>query len=216
MEKQEEGIDPILHYQHDVMNLVLLPFICAVATYYVVYNQSEEMFWINFLLFLSYLFIDSLWVFIFPKCVVSPTTILGHHIVSILGWCLPIYGGHHLRIWCAAGVLVEYNTWCLIARRNFRSFSWILSPCFYITWIGFRLIFFPYSGWYFFQYLSATYFAPSASSIGIKKPWFGDSMYFGLYCLLMSLNIQWTYNLIAKNWPWSATRKHQRAPLKGL
>jgi len=115
----------------------------------------ETFWWVTFAYFLS----DSCWMILLPTCVKSPRVIIQHHLLTIgyimLPKRLPQYA------WMmGANMIVEVNTWFLIARRAFnkrghRPFAGdtpllkairisLVSTCFYITWFGIRLALYPY------------------------------------------------------------------------
>jgi len=116
-----------------------------------------------FLLFwwttLVYFLLDMAWMLIVPQCVKSPKVILQHHLVT-LGYIMVPYLKPRYGWLMGACMIVEVNTWFLIARRSFnkkgdRMFTTgvsltkslrllAVSSCFYITWFVIRLGFYPY------------------------------------------------------------------------
>lgn len=171
---------------HDVFNLIaLVPVVvfncinwtcgepatmCGVLA-----GKSVPEMWDGgfFLLFwwttLGYFIADILWVLILPHCVKSPKVILQHHVVTIayimIPFLYPQYG------WLmGACMIVEVNTWLIIARRYFnrrglKAFSPgvpLITSCrllavsipFYLTWFVIRLGVYPFlllvlvSEWY--------------------------------------------------------------------
>lgn len=115
----------------------------------------ELFWWVTFIYFVA----DFLWMVLLPACVKSPKVIIQHHVLTIgyifLPKRLPQYA------WMmGANMIVEVNTWFLIARRAFnkkghRPFSkdtpfpkkirlMTVSVCFYATWFAIRLGLYPY------------------------------------------------------------------------
>lgn len=194
------GVDEGWHYKHDVMNLIVLPFVCAANLYYMYGSRTEFYYWLNFWVFILYLLLDTLWVYFIPRSVASPDTILIHHVFTMVGWSLPPIFGMHLCYWCSAGLLVEVNTWLLIARRNFRSVA-VLGPLFYVTWVLSRLVYYPITGTRFIL----TYIHDYEQSKSIDV---GGTIYIVLWLGLNYLNFSWSYNLIFK--------EKKKEPSKGL
>jgi hypothetical protein len=105
-----------------------------------------------------YFLVDLTWILCSPSCVKSPATIVQHHLATLMYLLIPyMYEKCH---WCmGACLIVEVNTWFLIARRVFnkQGFSpWIIdlsffsirvkliSILFYTTWILIRCLWYPY------------------------------------------------------------------------
>lgn len=124
-----------------------------------VHAWHGDLFHPFFLSTALYFLIDLLWVLIVPRCVKSPTTIVQHHIATLLYITIPYYFPH-IRWAMGVCMMVEINTWFLIARRVFnrqgfppwtiglpgRLFSVrlkLISICFYISWIFIRIIVYP-------------------------------------------------------------------------
>lgn len=105
-----------------------------------------------------YFVADLVWVSLVPSCVKSPGTIIQHHIATLLYILIPYYYPEY-RWLMGACMLVEINTWFLIARRVFNKQGfppWVIdlppfisirvkliSIFFYTTWIGIRCILYP-------------------------------------------------------------------------
>ncbi|KAL3932395.1 MAG: hypothetical protein SGARI_003974, partial [Bacillariaceae sp.] len=113
----------------------------------------ELFFWTTAMYFVA----DLIWVITTPNCVKSPSVIIQHHLVTMFYILVPYYQPD-VR-WCMGACMsVEINTWFLIARRVFNKQGfppWIIdlsvvsirikliSICFYVTWIGIRVILYP-------------------------------------------------------------------------
>jgi len=204
----------------DIMNWQCLasPF-CGIATgqYSILQMWHGGVFltfwWVTF----AYFIVDVLFVLLLPKCVKSPWVIVQHHLATI-GYIFvpktrPEYG------WLmGACMIVEVNTWFLIARRSFnkngdkpftRGVSLlksvrlsIVSSCFYVSWFVIRLGFYPYL------------------LIVIIGEWFAESRRVGtpvnliaitpvMQCIFIFLNVKWTVDLIR-------SKLKGRGPGKGL
>ncbi len=150
-----------------------------------------------------YFLVDLLWILLIPKCVKSPSTIIQHHIVTLVYIMVPFYSPE-VR-WCMGACMsVEINTWFLIARRVFNKAGfppWIIdlsivsirvkliSICFYITWIGIRCILYPIM----MTYIAKRWWTQSSKvgtylNIDLISPVLHSS-----FCIL---NFKWTYDLI--------------------
>eukprot|EP00418_Pyrodinium_bahamense_P017117 CAMPEP_0179115806 /NCGR_PEP_ID=MMETSP0796-20121207/54286_1 /TAXON_ID=73915 /ORGANISM="Pyrodinium bahamense, Strain pbaha01" /LENGTH=347 /DNA_ID=CAMNT_0020814061 /DNA_START=20 /DNA_END=1063 /DNA_ORIENTATION=- len=173
----------------------------------------QTFWWATFL----YFTVDGFFVLLLPHCVKSPKVILQHHLATI-GYIFipktrPEYG------WLmGACMIVEVNTWFLIARRSFnkngdKPFTTgvpllkslrlsIVSSCFYISWFVIRLGFYPYL------------------LIVIIGEWYTESKRVGtpvnliavtpvMQCIFIFLNVKWTIDLIR-------SKLKGRGPGKGL
>jgi len=150
-----------------------------------------------------YFVVDLLWVCIIPRCVRSPTTIIQHHLVTIVYIMLPLLYPEYQ--WCMGACLsVEINTWFLIARRVLNKVGvspWIIdlpflfsvrvkliSISFYITWVSIRCIFYPvlmfrfYDIWVQHSARHGTHFHLISFVLPIQS----------VFCIL---NAKWTYDL---------------------
>jgi len=156
--------------------------------------------WITFMYFV----IDVMWMIVLPGCVRSPKVIIQHHVATIgyimIPYLRPQYG------WLmGACMLVEVNTWFLIARRSFnkngdKPFTTgvalqksvrllLVSLCFYVSWFVIRLGFYPYLlvvivlEWYKYSVQVGT----PVNIIAITPI---------MQCIFIFLNIKWTTDLI--------------------
>merc|ERR1712146_279558 len=97
-----------------------------------------------------YIALDTAWVIMYPESVPSPTDIIVHHIICLVGWhivlCWP-----HWEFYISAGLVVEFNTWLLIAKRQYskEDLPPLLGKLENITWFFARLVFFPIVTWNF-------------------------------------------------------------------
>jgi hypothetical protein len=108
---------------------------------------------------LAYFIVDLVWVAVVPRAVKSPSTIIQHHIATILYLAIPFYV-QSFRFLMGVCMSVEMNTWFLIARRVFNKQGFppwtidlpylfsvrvkLISIFFYITWISIRCVLYPY------------------------------------------------------------------------
>jgi hypothetical protein len=124
-----------------------------------------------------------------------------------------IYGGRYIFLpyfhsefqWCmGACMIVEVNTWFLIARRVFNKQGfppWILnlsivsirvkliSIFFYVTWIAIRCILYP-------SLMPLFYQAWQSHSIKVNTPWNVVILCIPLHGFFCYLNIKWSYDLL--------------------
>eukprot|EP00550_Attheya_septentrionalis_P007953 CAMPEP_0198293020 /NCGR_PEP_ID=MMETSP1449-20131203/14972_1 /TAXON_ID=420275 /ORGANISM="Attheya septentrionalis, Strain CCMP2084" /LENGTH=237 /DNA_ID=CAMNT_0043992419 /DNA_START=305 /DNA_END=1015 /DNA_ORIENTATION=+ len=157
---------------HDFFNLIfLVPLVVLNVlnwNWEILFDQKKESFseawtgeWYDlfFQMTVYYFVADLIWVMVVPNCVKSPTTIVQHHVVTLIYLLVP-YLEPEFQWVMGACMTVEANTWFLIARRVFNKQAfppWVIdlppfisirvkliSICFYSTWILIRCIFYPY------------------------------------------------------------------------
>ncbi|KIZ05828.1 hypothetical protein MNEG_2136 [Monoraphidium neglectum] len=135
-----------------------------------------------------YFLFDTIFVGLYPSSVKSPVVILGHHLCTSLYMLIPhFYPAYH---WCMSYcMLVEINTWLLIARRRIGGAA--ITFAFYATWVGLRNIWYPYLIWAFaveFEHeskLAGTYLNPTIIAMICQVA-------------LTILNYYWTFQLVHK------------------
>jgi TLC domain len=198
--EQKKGVnDPA--YLHDVFNLYILPIVNATNVGYFLYD-SEVTFILLFYAFLFYMVIDTVWVLVQPKSVGSPVTIVVHHVVCLLGWLLPYFYARKLFRWTSAGLLVELNTFLLIARRVWGR-PLFMEVLFYTSWVGFRIIMYPYVLYLFvFEYLEFTAKEATGNYINTAL------LILVIIILLNMLNFKWSYDLFKRSL--SLAKAHQK------
>mmetsp|Transcript_68818 Transcript_68818/g.108513 ORF Transcript_68818/g.108513 Transcript_68818/m.108513 type:complete len:353 (+) Transcript_68818:62-1120(+) len=160
----------------------------------------QEFWWTT----LAYFILDILWVLLLPDCVKSPGVILKHHLATVGYIFIPKLRPEHGWL-MGACMIVEVNTWFLIARRALnkrgdRMFTtgvtfWksirtaTISGCFYLSWFVIRLVIYPYL------------------LIVITREWIKESNRVGtplnliaitpvMQCVFIFLNMKWTVDLI--------------------
>mmetsp|Transcript_27677 Transcript_27677/g.67344 ORF Transcript_27677/g.67344 Transcript_27677/m.67344 type:complete len:214 (-) Transcript_27677:1646-2287(-) len=170
--------------------------------------------WFDTFLFATtlYFLVDLIWILIVPKCVKSPSTIVQHHIFTMLYILIPYY--HHDKRWAMGACMSsEINTWFLIARRVFNKEGfppWIIdlsvvsirvkliSIFFYLTWIGIRCLLFPAILVHLFKlWMIESKKVDSLLNIEMIPP-----LMQSIFCLF---NFKWTFDLIR-----SKFRYHRR------
>lgn len=202
---------------HDFFNLIVLIPIIALNVmnwnWERIFNPKKkqtivdawtgEWFDVFLAVTVSYFVIDLLWILLIPKCVKSPSTIIQHHLVTLVYIMVPFYTPE-IR-WCMGACMsVEINTWFLIARRVFNKAGfppWIIdlsfvsirvkliSICFYITWIGIRCIIYPLMmGYIVRRWLTQSEKLGTFINLDLIPPVLHSS-----FCIL---NFKWTYDLI--------------------
>jgi hypothetical protein len=163
-----------------------------------------EWFFAFYIFAQSYFLADLAWIVFLPGCVRSPTTIIQHHVASILYMLVP-YFYSEFRFIMGALLSVEINTWFLIARRVFNTQGlapWkidlppffsirikVISICFYITWIVIRCIIYPALVFEFIiRYNARTLQLGTRFNI-----W---AVVLPLHLCFVTLNFKWSYDLL--------------------
>jgi hypothetical protein len=99
---------------HDYFNLVVIAILNVENLTYLATGKGFELFFTSAMV---YFLLDTIFVGVYPQSVKSPVVILSHHICTALYMLIP-YSYPHYQ-WCMAYcMLVEINTWLLIARRQ--------------------------------------------------------------------------------------------------
>lgn len=183
-------VDPAENARHDYFNLFALPAVIYTSLQFI-YHGSIEYLWVYVMVMSVYIFVDTIWVLVIPKCVASPITISLHHVVVLVGLVTLLYLEATVARRCGCGGLIEINTFFLIARRNFRDVT-VLNVIFYITWIPIRCIMGPWLSYTLLQDILN----------------FDDSLYSHQFIALVVMSIillflnllngQWTYDLFKK------------------
>lgn len=170
-----------------------------------------------------YFIIDLLWIILIPSCVKSPSTIIQHHTATMLYVMIPYFIPDYR--WCmGACMIVEVNTWFLIARRVFNKQGfppWIIdlsfvsirvkliSLFFYVTWIGIRCVLYPYLLWPFFQA-----WLEHSAKVGTKLNLV--MLCVPLHAAFCLLNIKWSYDLLMSKIRYWRRRGNWKEASKGL
>jgi len=150
----------------------------------------------------GYFVLDLLWVCIIPRCVKSPTTIIQHHIATLLYLLVPFLLP---EFQCYMGVCmsVEVNTWFLIARRVFNKQGFepwminlpylfsvrvkLISIFFYITWVTTRCIIYPMMMIRYYELYMMRFRKGSTINIMLMV-----AIIHSIFCIL---NARWTWDL---------------------
>lgn len=184
-------LDHVMHSRHDLFNLFALPVVVFHLCNFLVDIQSDTENYINvFLVGELYFVVDLVWLLIWPASVVSPRVIIFHHVVSCVGWCLPLYR-KEMAPYAAACLLVEVNTFFLISKRYFRNSPTVhnvANVLFHLSWIVLRLIVYPVVCYkYSFEVHRESIRAGSILNL--------SSIAMFVVIILTSLNIKWTWDL---------------------
>mmetsp|Transcript_24451 Transcript_24451/g.35946 ORF Transcript_24451/g.35946 Transcript_24451/m.35946 type:complete len:204 (+) Transcript_24451:79-690(+) len=185
-------VDPVMHRRHDLFNLFCLPVILYYLSCFLIdfYRGNHADFLFVFSVGEVYFLVDTLWLIIWPHSVASPKLIIGHHFLSALGWYLPILVPD-LAPWVSACLLVEVNTFFLIAKRYFHDVNYmrvLLKICFHITWVTLRVIMYP-AIVYFYSYKVIAHCQSQGTYVNVQ------SLGFVLVSCLTILNMKWSYDL---------------------
>lgn len=183
-------VDDFWHKRHDLFNLIYLPILLGSNIYALAYWTQPNLS-IYLYVFITYMLLDSAWVLIIPRCVASPSTILFHHVATFFGLIATYLLDFDFAILGCVGGLVEVNTICLLARRNFRDWH-IFGYLFYISWVATRLIMGP---WLFYKALTLLW--AKYSSLGFVEATVAVGLV-SIITLLNILNIKWTWDLFSK------------------
>ena len=173
---------------HDLFNLSVLPIICASNFLYLLLREDFYL-WAQFSIFTVYLMADSIWVLFRPLSVASPSTIIIHHTVCLIGWTIQHISDPSLSQWTSLGLLAEINAIFLIGRRYWGR-TRVIQTFFYSTWIFLRLMMFPFVLYRFvFKYFDYTITESNGSFLNT-----------GLLVLLVMvflnvLNMKWSWDL---------------------
>lgn len=180
------------HRTHDAFNLISLPLICSVNGLYIILG-GDALLWLQFSLFSLYLLADSIWVVIRPQSVASPSTIIFHHVVCIIGWIVPHVCDPSLSKWTSIGIVVEINTFLMIARRYYGR-TIFLQVLFYTSWVLLRLILFPTVLYLFiFKYIEY-------SINDSQNNYFNTGLFVLLTMIFLNvLNLKWSWDLFLKS-----------------
>jgi hypothetical protein len=218
-------VDDFQNRMHDRFNLVCLPVICSLYSWHmyslytaepdvdpfagVVFSPRRQvpegndswccLWWF----FWAYILVDTMWVLMYPECVASPTAIIVHHVICLIGW-------HIVMVWPAwefytsAGLIVEFNTFFLIAKRQFRSVE-ALHLFDNVTWVFSRLCVFPLVCWNFL----CVYIHMCKAYPTFQMGFINTGLHGFLSCLIVTCqNFKWTYD------KWIAPRRNKQD--KGL
>lgn len=166
---------------------------------------TGEYFYMFYYTTISYFVIDLMWVLVVPNAVRSTSTIVQHHIASLLYLMLPLYY-ENVRFLFGVCMSVELNTWFLIARRVFNKQgfpAWtidlpfffsvkvkLISISFYVTWIVIRCMIYPYVLVLFYDMIRHGN-RPEDEKIMLSIA----ACLHSIFCLL---NARWTMDLINK------------------
>lgn len=170
---------------HDWFNLAVLAVLNAENLFYLTTGRGFGVFYTSAMF---YFLLDTVFVGVFPQSVKSPVVILAHHLCTSLYMLIPYhYPRYH---WCMAHcMLVEVNTWLLIARRTIGGRA--IEVGFYTTWVALRNVYYPYLIWAFFnEWRRETALCGSALNPILVTPL--------MQAFLTGLNYKWTWELLSK------------------
>jgi hypothetical protein len=175
--------DPVL--LHDWFNLVVLAVLVIENIFYMATNTGFHVFFTSAMV---YFLLDTIFIGVYPQSVKSPVVILSHHICTALYMLIPYsYPQYH---WCMAYcMIVELNTWLLIARRTLG--GKLVEVLFYATWVGLRNIWYPYLIWAFYKEWRVETKASGT-------PWNPILITPVMQTFLTCLNYHWTLQLVVK------------------
>ena len=176
--------------RHDFANLFCLPIISIMDILYILFSDGDDLFfWVLYITFFAYLILDIIWILVKPNSVGSPVFVLIHHLICAIAWPLQLLEPK-FSYWISLALLVEINTFFITARRYYHKYI-ILDIFFWITWILFRLIMYPYIIYNFIS-IYQNYSILKETNINVALiPLF-------VFIFLTCLNFKWTFDLIKK------------------
>ena len=166
---------------------------------------TGQYFPLFFAITVGYFVADLIWVIQIPNCVKSPAVIVQHHIATLVYLIIPYMHPEETGWLMGACLIVEINTWLLIARRVFNKQGfgpWVIdlsffsirvkliSIFFYVTWIGIRNILYPVILKLLWElYLENKETHSKVCIVGLV-----------LHCIFCVLNYKWTFDLFMSKW----------------
>ncbi|KAL6757015.1 hypothetical protein V8C86DRAFT_2634404 [Haematococcus lacustris] len=184
--KQADKLPPIVR-GHDIFNLVAIGILNLLNLSFLSGLLSGQPL---VLASLAYFLVDMVYVGLFPRCIKSPMVILGHHLISVALVLIPHQYPQYA--WCLAYcMLVEVNTWLLIAKRTIKYGAQLMEVLFYVTWVLTRNVWYPWLVWVFYQEWRA-------ASAAAGTPWNPILITPLFQACLTALNFHWTWALLRK------------------
>ena len=150
----------------------------------------------------GYFVADLIWVLQVPTCVKSPAVIVQHHVATLIYLLIPYMDPQDTGWLMGACLIVEINTWLLIARRVFNKQGFgpwvidlslfsirikIISIFFYVTWISIRCVLYP-AIWNLLWSLRE-------ENKGEAEFISRYTIALGLHSIFCCLNFKWTFDL---------------------
>jgi hypothetical protein len=206
-------------FWHDVFNLILLPVLVVITinalTEY--WRDRTEKVWhyATIIAFEVYFVVDGLWIAVVPHCVKSARVVLTHHVLATFFVYViamkteqSVFIEHREALYW--NLLVEVNTWFLLARRTFKSGQLIIATCFYVSWLYFRVFIQAWVIWrvglpsmlrHCFKKLDTDQSGTiTLAEFGQQWNLIAAMPYYAFVCPLMqgvflTLNLKWTYDL---------------------
>jgi len=131
---------------HDDWNIIFLSILSVLSVASLLYIQSVWIRSCLTYLTIAYIGMDALWIYNAPASVKSASTVLGHHVATLIILVDPLTIPSH-RCYTAPAMIVEVNTLLLILRRRFTMGDFI-EVLFALTWIVIRIFWYPLFGVY--------------------------------------------------------------------
>jgi hypothetical protein len=212
-DKDKPVVDDYLNRMHDEFNLVCLPLVIVGYLWhtYACMSQPSDLDQITIFslprisndvswtylwwCFTIYIYVDTMWVMLYPESVGSPITIIIHHVICSIGWMI-IFAWPGWEWYIASGLIVEINTWFLIAKRQPRFKQWkIFFFLDDVTWVISRLIFFPINTYNFIH--GWLWLAQQYPEQPLGGYWNSGLFTMTACCVVMSQNLIWSYQKFA-------------------
>lgn len=200
--------DPV--FAHDIFNIISIFFIILLDFRYLFHatewskigtsdlgNEYSHMGHTLLSVFSIYMLVDTIWIAVVPKCVLSsPLALIIHHIASFAFLSIPFFE-EQFQWHGALNLLVEVNTFLLVLRRQSRPASalyHVLNFCFLFSWMSLRLIVFPIVVVFFsYEYVRFT-------RDHSDNNWFNIMLLAPVLQLILTLlGFIWTYDMSKKS-----------------
>lgn len=164
---------------------------------------TGQYFPLFFAVTVGYFVADLIWVLQVPTCVKSPAVIVQHHVATLIYLLIPYFHPQDTGWLMGACLIVEINTWLLIARRVFNKQGFgpwvidlslfsirikIISTFFYVTWISIRCFLYP-AIW---KLLWSLWLEEYKEGVIFNSKY---ALALGLHSIFCCLNFKWTFDL---------------------
>eukprot|EP00929_Paragymnodinium_shiwhaense_P090545 TRINITY_DN50731_c0_g1_i2.p1 TRINITY_DN50731_c0_g1~~TRINITY_DN50731_c0_g1_i2.p1 ORF type:complete len:220 (-),score=38.07 TRINITY_DN50731_c0_g1_i2:166-825(-) len=188
-----------MEQKHDYVNIVVLSFIFLASVASLMHGDDSLGHRVVIGVMVVYLLIDASWVLLVPGMVKTPTTIVVHHIVTLVVIAGAVHHGLAHMPNASRALVVEINTVLITLRRILGRPMWC-EAAFYGTWVIIRLVWFPLLG---AALLASTYGweaslnakMPSWAVIPIRSP--PIPAYASIcFVVIVTLQFWWTFELL--------------------
>jgi hypothetical protein len=207
LDESTKTVDENLNRKHDFFNLYALPVVISCWLWHMLTlfqmppdadpitpfsfpreSNNSLAYRAVYRVFLAYLFIDTIWLVLYPRAVASPKIILGHHIIVLALWTSQVHWWSGYEFYVSSGLCLEVNTLFLIAKRQYRNVP-LLHQLDSITWVIFRMIAFPLT---YYNWMHATVYVMNQPNVSDVSKYFAGA-WVVLGTALTTLQFYWSY-----------------------